>query len=58
MKIETQFLTPTEIGRELEKLISQKMSGMQVNKLLQEIKLQRKVANSWEREQREKVRSS
>ncbi|WGV24442.1 hypothetical protein [Halotia branconii] len=48
MKVETQFLTPTEIGRELEKLISKKISGIQVNRLLQEIKLQRKVANLWE----------
>ncbi|RCJ22237.1 hypothetical protein A6770_30080 [Nostoc minutum NIES-26] len=48
MRVETQFLTPTEIGRELEKLTSKKMSGMQVNRILQEIKLQRKVANVWE----------
>ncbi|MDZ8031998.1 MULTISPECIES: hypothetical protein [unclassified Nostoc] len=48
MTLEAQFLNPTEIGRELEKITGNKISGMQVNRLLQAIQLQCKVANVWE----------
>ncbi|MEH2174631.1 hypothetical protein [Nostoc sp.] len=48
MTVETQFLNPTEIGKELEKITGKKMSGMQVNRLLQALQLQCKVSNVWE----------
>ena len=37
MTVQTQFLTPTEIGRELKKLTGKKISAIKVNKLLQEM---------------------
>ncbi|BAZ54285.1 hypothetical protein NIES4103_69700 (plasmid) [Nostoc sp. NIES-4103] len=48
MTVQTQFLTPTEIGRELEKLTGKKVSAIKVNQLLQEIQLQHKIGNVWE----------
>jgi|688.fasta_scaffold329347_1 hypothetical protein len=48
MTVETQFLTPTEIGREVEKLTGKKISAIKVNKLLQEMQLQYKTANLWQ----------
>ncbi len=44
----TQFLTPTEIAQELEKLTGKRMSAIKINKLLADLKLQRKVSNLWE----------
>lgn len=48
MTTQTQYLTPTEIGRELEKLTGKKISGIKVNQQLQAIQLQRKVSTVWE----------
>lgn len=48
MTIQTQYLTPTEIGKELEKSTGQKISGIKVNQLLKIIKLQYKVGKLWQ----------
>lgn len=48
MTVQTQYLNPTEIGKELEKLTGKKISGTKVNKLLQAMQLQHKVGNVWE----------
>ncbi len=43
-----QLLTPTEIGVELEKIGGGKFSGKRVNKILETIGFQKKVADYWE----------
>ncbi|MBD2043419.1 hypothetical protein [Microcoleus sp. FACHB-672] len=45
---QTQFLTPTEIAKELEKQTGKRMSAITINKLLAAMNLQRKISNLWE----------